>query len=311
LFRLLTATLLVIAGPWRTARTDDATNFYTGLKQDRLFSALDLRLARPTGISTFGREPAEMLYVFVQPNSRGLPQLSLAVYATGAEAQRAFQWWAAVHPVSASPPPDDPPGDWFAWWHTGSGGANIVVRRRNIVWHIGPPGPADDALATARAIDRLIRDDRDIAPLGRFAEPPEIVDVGLPQTLNVRRMTPIAPDGKPLLPPTQRAEYSYVRIEPRFRGLGDVNKLRLKLTCDLAYLQGELPVKEHVPGERVYVPDGPDRVRSVHASEVDGRFIIQVRVPDQPETRKMTLIAATEDNVIVTKEVEVRIVPAQ
>jgi len=65
-----------------------------------------------------------------------------------------------------------------------------------------------------------------------------------------------------------------------------------------------------------YVPDGPDRVRRVPRAQaagrgVDGRFIMRVGVPEQPKTVKLTLIVANEDNVIVSKEVQVRIVPAE
>ncbi len=45
------------------------------------------------------------------------------------------------------------------------------------------------------------------------------------------------------------------------------------------------------------------------SAENDGRFILELRVLEQPVTTTATLIAYNEDNVIVTKEIEVTITP--
>jgi hypothetical protein len=200
------------------------------------------------------------------------------------------------------------PGDNFAWWRSATGSANIVVRRGNIVLHVAPLGQAQEALATTLQIDALIRDDRQIAPLGKFAEPPEIVDPGFPQTLTVRRMMPLTPDGQPWR--NQPWTQAYVRISPRFRGLGSLEKLRFAV-------RGEHLVTNQVDGtgrslvKTLVVPDEAGRARPMPPSaENDGRFILSVRVPQEPTTEKLTLVAATEDNLIVTKELEVKIVPA-
>jgi len=50
-------------------------------------------------------------------------------------------------------------------------------------------------------------------------------------------------------------------------------------------------------------------MRYVHPSaENDGRFILLLEVPDERTTTKARAIAWTEDNLIVTREVEVTIV---
>ena len=192
-----------------------------------------------------------------------------------------------------------------------------------------------DALALACRIDTLIRDNRQIAPLGTFDPAPEIVSAGIPSTPTVRAMKePLPPPapGKRRLgnwpefcnPGGGDQELAFVAIQPEFRGLGDVSKLRLRLVradvpqyANLLQGEGSPAGREFAPGtEPIYVPDGADRVRVVKRSEataqgIDGRFIMRVLVPDEPTTLKLTMIAATEDNLIVTKDVEVRIVPQE
>ena len=306
---------------------------YIGLKHERLSAELGVQIrTAPTGSVHFE-----------WPNDLGIRRIVLRVFPTETDAQTWFNLsWRRVS-ISPSAAPDGPSiGDQFSWWRNmvhPEKVSTVQVRRKNICFWFTSDSKSDllvdDALALARRIDTLIRDNREIAPLGKFDVLPEIVSTGIPKTLTVQPMK------EPLPPPAEGVrrvgnwpefrnpgggdtERAYVNIQPRFRGLGDVNKLRLRLvrTAQPGYgnmLESLMAPEtcEYPPGTvPIYVPDGPDRVRVVKRSEaaaegIDGRFIMRIVVPDEAKTLKLTMIAATEDNLIVTKDVEVRIVPQE
>lgn len=320
------------------ARPSLAQEIYTALRTDPFMTALGLSVDR----KSFGGRAIG--YTARNADNSILHSIGIAVYPTIDQARNLFAE-RLRRPASSPmpPPPGDPLGDEFAWWvspspfeepHARLRVAHATVRWRNVVMTLSCYDmrifgqPTDDrrrlsltpridspqeTLHLLRRVDEILRNNRRIAPLGTFDPPPDIVDPGFPSSLTIRPMTPYTPDGKPALSRTGRPLWpsghpeSYVRINPQFRGLGPVENIRFKLTIkDVGMNQapdGKSP-------EWLTVPDGPERTRRVRASaENDGRFILELRVPEQPITTTATLIAFNEDNVIVTKEIEVTITP--
>jgi hypothetical protein len=169
-----------------------------------------------------------------------------------------------------------------------TGKASFVIRRANIVWSLSPERPAAEALAFARRIDGLIRDDRQIAPRGTWTEVPEIVSPGAPASA---------------------AKGARVALAPEFRQLGDRDALRIVVTRGTRYgsltetrEDGKSLPQIHIRGPR---PDSlADIVRDRTPGE-DGRYIL--RIANEVGPLKLTMIVATPDNVIVTKDFTVNV----
>jgi hypothetical protein len=226
--------------------------------------------------------------MFAKPNAPAIQDIALAVYASTAQARAAFQLRSLMVPIGPSSAPADVPGDDFAWWRSVTGKASFVIRRANIVWFFSPERPADEGLALARQIDGLIRDDRKIAPRGTWIEVPEIVSPGAPDSA---------------------AKGARVSLAPEFRQLGDRAALRIVVTRGTRYgsltetrLDGKSLPQIHIRGPRA---DSLMDVVRDRTPDEDGRFIL--RIPNEVGQLKLTMIVATPDNVIVTKDFTINV----
>jgi hypothetical protein len=274
---------------------------FTAVKTEKLFQALGL-----SDKSEIPHFPGQFLRVKWSNHDTELLVLNVSVHVTVEEATAwhdEFQFKISVGPrldgagVAL--------GDRHFVFGEGESGT-ICFRRRNVVVWMGWLGDEQEALSLAQSKDALIRDDREIAPLGTFDPAPAIVDVGLPATLAVPTMTRTLPDGKPDL--LDRQTLAFLRINPVFQGLGPVEKIRLHVSVE-DFGRNEVGLD----GRSLKLLNAPiegNRYKVVEASaQNDGRFILRLGVPEQPTTRKVTLIAASEDNVIVTKEADITFTP--
>lgn len=268
---------LVCLGLTPIALADDIA--YTALRDAPFLGALGLQLDR-TNVG-------HLVTLLVRPQSAqpGLRGIGVGVFPTSERAHEAVQFRMMVSAVAASAAPAGAPiGDEFLWWiSSGDGHTSVLLRRANVVITFSRDGPAEAVCDLARQIDSLIRDNRDVAPSGSFGELPAIADAGIP---------------------AQAPKNSRLAFTPRFHGLGDPQTLRVRVVAKdhqnltEAGFDGRSRPQIVVPGQR---PDGlDDKVRQRTAAE-DGRFIL--RVPDKVGPMKLTLIAVSPENVIVTKEV--------
>lgn len=275
---LATGVLLLISV---AASAEDAV--YTAIRHETLFSALGINAERVPGSfsASYRVRPAE---------TSGLQWIDIAVYATPALARDAMQravWLTQVGPSGTHPIPEV--GDEFLGWPAPNGDrSNMRLRRANVVVGISCIGSWDEALGFARRIDALIRDDLQIAPRGTFAETPEIVSIGVPESVR---------------------KGSRIKISPGFRGLGDVAALRVAVVAAGRFssltettADGRSRSQVVVRGSR---PDGLDDAVRERQRDEDGRFILNI--PDQVGPLKLTMIVATPDNVVVTKEFTVNV----
>ena len=285
---------------------------YLGLKQAELFSRCGIEVKRQSGFGAYQFGDPVTVYAAGSAYEVYRDGLTLAVYPSVEEARRTMErrrWNIATGPTPL--PGGDPIGDEMNWGCRLEGpdgpGAAIGFRRRNVVLTLGSRGEPSEVVALARQIDALIRDDRQIAPLGTFDPPPEIVDAGIPATLTVRPMVRRMLNERPL--PFVEPARSVLRINPQFRGLGPPEKIRLSVTIE--GLGTNQVGQDGLSREHVAVPEGDHSTMREKSAENDGRFLVELhRLPSEATTRKVTLVAASEDNVIVTKEVQVQIVPA-
>jgi hypothetical protein len=157
----------------------------------------------------------------------------------------------------------------------------------------------------------LICDDRQIAPLGRFDPPPEIVSVGIPDTLPVGLRVPFGPSSFRDVP-----EESRYRFTPEFRGLGDPARLRVGIYDESRTyeLRNEVtPDGRSRPRIDVTVPTPfPPPLNFAVGSrerspEEDGRFMLTL--PLRPGRAKLRMVVVTDDNLIVSKDFEVTFTP--
>lgn len=285
-----------------------ADEVYTGIKHEPLSAAL--------GVQIKEHHIGEL--EFLWPNALGIRHLTLNVFPTEEAAREWFRLWFRRVSVGPSRPPDGQAiGDEFLWWRgmvDSDTVTGIQVRRRNVCFLFagGSVGglQVNEAVQIARQIDALIRDDRAIAPLGTFDPPPEIVDAGLPATLPVRPTERRLLNQQPV--PFGEPARAIVRINPQFRGLGPPEGLRLHV--DIEGFGSNQVGPDGRSRDLVDVPDGSGRVSNLRekSAEHDGRFLLELRrLPSQPTTRKVRVTAANADNVIVTREFEVELVPAR
>jgi hypothetical protein len=214
-------------------------------------------------------------------------------------AEEAFSYRKQLPSVCPPPPPEgEPIGEEMTWgyWLEGphSPGASITFRRRNVLFTLRKKGDPSAVVELARRIDALVQNDRQIAPLGTFAETPQIVDAGIPPTL-----TKEAPLNRP-------PEYD-VPIHPVIRGMGDPDKVRLLVLTESGSVLNRVKHDGRAI-KHVSVPHpvlGEAGRKRVLASD-DGRFVI--KVPRQTGPLKLTLVAANDQNVVATKTVQVSVV---
>jgi len=191
----------------------------------------------------------------------------------------------------------------------------MCIRWKNLVIVVPAVRASLEAsLDFAWRIDELIRDDRQIAPLGTFNPVPRIVDLGLPANLTVR---PRVLGGFPAISARAAAKiprHAFVRFQPQIQGMGPLDRLRICLlieTSDGRGIGGNQIGLDGMSVPNPWVPVSQDEARMRSASpQDDGRFILRiVRIPDQPTTCKATMIVANDDNLIVTKQATIQIAP--
>jgi len=310
-----------------TAASAWADDVFLGLNMPRLVETLGMRMAedKPSPVTLSVRWPSATGPVMVAYRVCGGPEdgaklllLKATVQPTPASAhevtrelRRAVLWRSSILPAEPERAAEGLGNEgWFYPHANESKYGSVVFGRRNIVMYLGweesVPGTG---LALARQIDALIRDDRQIAPLGTFAEMPAIVSAGVPATLPASSTPGRTADGRPT-----GYERSYVTITPQFRGLGDLDNLRFVVLGrqDNGQTWGRLTqtTPEGKSQPKVYKIDTTERggIPKLNEVQEDGRFLMEV--PRKTGALKLKLIAATEDNLIVTKEVQVTVVPA-
>jgi len=256
---------------------------------------------------------------FKWPNSLGLRILQLRVFPTEANAQECFRRWQFSAAVGPSPNPAEAEGigEEFRWWlgmidKEKVGG--VQFRRRNVCVafssaHADVPLNKKRAIYLARLIDHLLRDDREIAPLGRFDPVPAISDPGVPKVLRVRKARLVEVEGK-AVSRVRTLPWAYARIEPKFAGLGPRAKVRFWVTSTPELVGNQVAPNGFSIPKLVNVPVGAGAVRVARPSaEDDGRFILQIKVPAERTVCKLTMTAVNDMNVVVTREVEVVLEP--
>jgi hypothetical protein len=295
----LVAIFLFLGAPSPKASAD--SQLITGVKHVLLFDGMGIQLLETQGLT----------YVRLKgPANSGLERLgmSITVHLTVNDARVSREH--RLDRVSVPPThqvAEDAVGDQcLVWGGPGDTGGNMWFRRLNVIVELDWKGPWAELLAIAQAIDNALQNDREIAPMGTFDPLPAIVDVGLPATVAVPAMIRLRPDGQPSL--LQERPLAYLRIQPVFQGLGPAEKIRLLVTVE-DFGRNEVGLD----GRSLKLLNAPiegNRYKVVEASaQNDGRFILRLGVPEQPTTRKVTLIAASEDNVIVTKEADITFTP--
>jgi hypothetical protein len=284
---------------------------YLGVRHDRLFASLQVN-PDPKEMRWLSRS---VTYTFRPETSNGLKFVIISVHPTEEDAHRGL-FGSLVFSVGPRPAPQgEPVGDEFHWWHSSVesewASATVLFRRRNVSVAFSRNGSADDALALARRVDCLIRDDRQIAPLGRFDPPPEIVSVGIPDTLPVGLRVPVGPSSFRDVP-----EESRYRFAPEFRGLGDPARLRVGIyelgryydTWNEVTPDGRSEPRIDVTVPTPFPPPLDFSVGSRERTpEEDGRFML--KLPLKPGPRRLVMVVVNDDNVVVTKEFQVTFTP--
>ena len=272
----------------------DEGEVYTALKQGVLFARAGLRMSEKEP-RIGGPAPGGMSY-HVETD---VPQLKINLFGVGVHTSRAAAEEVAKGMIRSMSMGEDvyvnqpgPYGDIgderHVWTGGGDGGGSLVFLRQNISVVFSWSGENARALALARRIDELIRTDREVAPRGAFAPTPEIVAPGVS---------------------AQASKKARLTITPEFRGLGERADLRITvLAPDRLSKVSETTMDGRSPPD--IVVRGPradslsDTVRKRRPDEA-GRFI--VHIPDKVGPAKLTMIVATPDNVIVTKEFTVNV----
>ena len=199
-------------------------------------------------------------------------------------------------------------GDEYCVWGSGESGT-IAFRRRNVRVVFSWRGDEAAGFELARNIDRLLRDDREIAPLGRFDPVPAISDPGVPKVLRVRKARLVEVEGK-AVSRVRTLPWAYARIEPKFAGLGPRAKVRFWVTSTPELLGNQVAPNGFSIPKLVNVPVGAGAVRVARPSaEDDGRFILQIKAPAERTVCKLTMTAVNDMNLVVTREVEVVLEP--
>lgn len=195
----------------------------------------------------------------------------------------------------------------FVWGSPASEGGYILFARKNVTISIVWDGEFSNGLALAQAIDEKIRDDRQIAPLGTFADTPEIVSTGVPATATA---SPPAATRPSLRAAPQYAAPTYIPITPVIRGLGPREGLRIRLLENGLEPNFVATTSDGRSNPKIDFVDAQGRPRQRdRTTEEDGRF--QFVVPCTPRQLKLEMVVANSDNVFVTKLVEVEVRPRE
>jgi hypothetical protein len=202
--RLIALTTVLGVASLSNAKAED---LFTTLNADRLFTALELEKRHEPGLVLTG-------FQYLSVGTGGLKiqlhSINLAVHGSVAEAKVNLR--RLVMSLSVGPNPREQRGQdlgderWF--WVREDRCSATAFRRGNVTVALYGATEFDKALALAREIDNLIQSDRDVAPLGQFAEQPQFVTLGAPAQL--------------------KAEKSY-EAEPIVRGLGPPEKIQIRV----------------------------------------------------------------------------------
>jgi hypothetical protein len=266
------------------ARGDDVV---VAIKQADLFARL--------GVQPDNRWPRSLgrmgMTYRLTPTTAGLDVtfLTIGVFPTVPDAQR----WRLDGTRLASIPPTrgfatSLGDDRLVWTDSDGSRGTLKFRRKNVCIHLNWHGQWSQLQSFVEAIDDAIQNDRQIAPLGQFSEGPQIELESPPSTL-------------------ARAARRVV-IAPIFRGLGDASRVRLAVFADDDCATINETDGEGRPLRKIAVP-APGKGMEWKNPPTDGRFVL--RVPETIGPTKLTLVAANDDNVIVTKTIEVNVVSGQ
>ncbi len=182
-------------------------------------------------------------------------------------------------------------------------GNRIHVLRGNVTFMVKVDRSWDRTLSIARAIDDAIQNDPAVAPKGAFEETPRIETVGAPAEV------------EPLETPRHvDVVTSWTTLHPVFKGLGDPAKLNVLVVGDhfwnLAWTVEQsraAKVRTRVHSMETFIDPRPTDTRRLRPDE-DGRFFLIASPQAQPgKTYKVTMAAVNVDNVVATKEFEVRV----
>ncbi len=192
--------------------------------------------------------------------------------------------------------------DRLVWGGPGESSSTIHVLRGNVTFTLWARVPWDEGLSIARAIDDAIQRDRAVAPTGTFEETPRIETVGAPAEI------------EPLEAPAHvEVVTSWATLRPVFNGLGDAERLYVGIIgrhfSNLVWsaaLSRTVKVRTRVNSMESWMDPQPDSRRL--RPEEDGRFFLIPSADAEPgKVHRLTMVAVNEDNVVVTKEFEVRV----
>jgi hypothetical protein len=257
--RLLVGILLILLLPIGPARAEEPNELFTGLKGHELLEKADLRSLHRPAVTSGGVQ-------FGMISGQRKPEITsvvLAVHGSVDEAKRTLQYLRRTS-SAARPRADDPSaadlGDERYSWRAADTWRAFAFRRRNVTVFLSGVGKVDDALQLGRQIDKLIQNNREIAPLGHFAETPQFVGLGLPQTVDADKPYDASPDVRGLGP----LEKVLLLVE-HGGPISDMRDGKLFVRCPPKLVEGDGKFIEQ---------SGVVRVRAVAANE-DCVFVVR------------------------------------
>lgn len=281
---VLCSTGVTITGSY-AAMIGDPSDLFLAIREDRLFKAVGLTKApnSDTHCERFGPLPTGVSHgVYGREGKPQVNSITLAAHVSVAEAKITFHN-LRYRTLSVGPRENDSRapdiGDERCIWEDEKyGWRAIALRRGNVTIFINGTGKLDDALDLARQMDKLIQNDRDVAPLGQFSEPPEILSLGF-----------LSPTSQPMqMTETFQADQSYQAI-PEYRGLGPREKVMFRVET------GETLSK--VEDGKFFVRTPPKLVPGPDGKLIEESGVVRVRV-----------VAANADNVFVAREFDLNVV---
>lgn len=211
----------------------------------------------------------------------GVVEIGIGVFADPETARMTLAQREAQPVLFSSPRLEAEVGDeayWFcrSWrgeaiWKPPQCPAGILWRRENAVIALTAANDHQLALQAAVAIDHLLQSDRTVVRRGRFYVAPEVVSTRIPQRV---------------LPGVRQL------VRPALRGLGQSDELRLAIITPTAF-----------PSRYISEPAICARTQAAACRGTDGRF--SVRTPDRCGDWWVMIVAATPDNVIAARRVDV------
>jgi hypothetical protein len=255
--RIFVTAVGVVVAMFAPLAVADGPDVYTAIKQEALFTILNIRLERIAGVSY----PGVGVAYIVDSSSLGvrIKSVNLAVHPSREAAEEAVRRYCRSSQVGPRLSSHFATvGDMRFAWDRGAEAGAIIFLRENASVAFFWTGTKDNALAVAHRIDELIQTDRTVAPRGGFAQVPEIPSTGAPNTIDAG---------------------ARVTIQPDVIGFGDPAKTRIRV------LNGGLVVSETDESRRLCLRPhslrpGPVRLIMVASNEdnvvVAREFTVQV-----------------------------------